>query len=291
MTSSSGLGVFETAAGLDVLIYATYAEGRQVFAVPGGYLDIASNFTVYEGETSATFSGGITRLELQTGLALNAPALWTMTGVPFSFSGSASLNGNIVSMSISIPGLGSMQATVDINTLELLSLTDNFAGTYGTFAEFLLRGGDHIMGSSGADILAGFAGNDTINGRGGNDIVNAGGGNDTLIWGNGDTFNGGAEIDTIKVANNVDVDLTAVAQNKLVNIEQFNLEAGNHTLTLNRSDVLDMSPTDRVKILGDAGDTIDIVGGFNEGATNNGFTTYGLGGGAKLVVDADILVM
>jgi Ca2+-binding RTX toxin-like protein len=155
---------------------------------------------------------------------------------------------------------------------------------------FLFGGADTITGSNLADTLNGFNGNDKINGRGGKDKVFGGNGNDTLTWSNGDTFNGGGGTDTVKVASG-DVDLTGVAKNKLVSIEKFDLRSGAHTLELNRSDVLDMSPTDSLKVLGDAADTVDIVGGFSEGATRSGFTTYKLGGGVKLVIDEDIVVM
>jgi hypothetical protein len=52
-----------------------------------------------------------------------------------------------------------------------------------------------------------------------------------------------------------------------------------------------MSPTDRLKVLGDAADTVNIAGSFKEGATTGGFTTYTLGSGAKLLADQDIAVI
>jgi Ca2+-binding RTX toxin-like protein len=290
MTSSSGLGIFDTDGGLEPLVSASYADGQQVFSVPGGYMDVTSSVTTSESLMGATFSGGISRLELQTGPGIDDPALWTLTGVPLSFSGSFSFSDDI-SMSINIAGMGGIQSTMDFDSLEVANVTESFTGaTYGSFVEYLMRQGDQITGSSGADRLSGFGGNDTINGKGGKDIVNGGTGNDTMVWGNGDTFFGGGGTDTIRIGAG-DVDLTAVAQNKIVNTEQFDLRIGAHTLTLNRGDVLDMSRTDSVRILGDASDTVDIAGGFAEVGTLDGYTTYKLGDGAKLVIDQDIVVI
>src|SRR5687767_6766611 len=126
MTSSSGLGIFDTDGGLDPLVYASYADGRQVVSVPGGYLDITANMNVTENMTGATFSGGISRLELQTGPSLDDPALWTLTGVPVSVSGSVSISGDIINMSIGISGIGTITASMDIGTLEVLDFTDDF---------------------------------------------------------------------------------------------------------------------------------------------------------------------
>jgi Ca2+-binding RTX toxin-like protein len=159
-------------------------------------------------------------------------------------------------------------------------LDDNMQG----MAAYLFNGNDTLNGSAFADTLNGFGGNDTING---------GNGNDTMIWGAGDRYNGGAGTDTLKIASgNVDLTAAANSNSKLLNTEQVDLRSGAHTLTLNRSDVLDMSSTtNTIKVLGDAGDMVNIVGTFTEGAVSGAFTAYALGGGAKLLIDSDINVI
>jgi hypothetical protein len=289
MSSSSGLGIFDTEGGLDPLVYASYADGRQVISVPGAYLDIASNVTTSEDLSGVTFSGGITRLELQTGLSLDAPALWTLTGVPMSFSGSVSFSGDIISMSISLSGIGSIEATMNTISGEVLGLTDNFSGTsYNSFVEFLMRQGDSITGSAASDTLAGFGGNDTINGKGGADKINGGAGSDTIIWGDGDAVNGGGGKDILKVGAAL-LDLTTLADNKIVNVETIKL-AGTTTLTLNLQDLLAF-PGDDLRVTGDGADTVNFDGTLDTGTTEGTFTRYSLGGGASLLIDSDINVI
>jgi serralysin len=149
-------------------------------------------------------------------------------------------------------------------------------------------GKDNLSGGDGSDVLRGGAANDALNGNAGTDQIFGDGGNDTLFYSVGDTFNGGSGTDTVKV-NSGNVDLTNIADSKFVSIEQWDLLKGAHTLKLTKSDVLSMSPTDQIKILGDAGDTVNIVGTQVEGATTNGFTRYTIGS-AVLLIDADINV-
>jgi hypothetical protein len=65
---------------------------------------------------------------------------------------------------------------------------------------------------------------------------------------------------------------------------------GANTLFINQTDVLDMSGNDTVKILGEAGDTVNIVGDFTPGAISGTFTTYTLGA-ATFLIDSDISVI
>jgi hypothetical protein len=289
MSSSSGLGIFDTDGGLDPLVHASYADGRQVVSVPGGYLDITANVSDSENASGATFSGGISRLELQTGSSLDAPAMWTLTGVPVSVSGSVSISGDNINMSIGISGIGTITASMDIGTLEVLDFTDNFSGTsYNSFVEFLMRQGDNITGSASSDTLAGFGGNDTINGKGGADKINGGAGSDTIIWGDGDVVNGGGGKDILKVGAAL-LDLTTLADNKIVNVETIKL-AGTTTLTLNLQDLLAF-PGDDLRVTGDGSDTVNFDGTLDTGTTEGTFTRYSLGGGASLLIDSDINVI
>jgi Ca2+-binding RTX toxin-like protein len=158
-----------------------------------------------------------------------------------------------------------------------------------------LNGNDNLLGDSGNDKLNGGEGADVLNGGAGTDIVQGAAGNDIMIWGAGDTFNGGINIDTLKiVSGNVDLTTAANPNNRLVSIEQIDLRVGAHTLRLNQSDVLDMSPVgqaNQVKILGDSYDTVNIAGAqVMGGSAPEGFTRYTIGS-AVLLIDSDIAVV
>jgi hypothetical protein len=148
---------------------------------------------------------------------------------------------------------------------------------------------DQIRGYNGSDDIYGHGGRDKLQGDGGNDFLSGGNGKDILIWGIGDTHDGGDNIDTLLI-NSGDVDLRKTDNSLLLNLEQIDLRPGAHELTLNRSDVLHMSPTNQLKILGDSSDTVNISGGFTPGSTTNGYTLYSFGGGASLLIDADVQV-
>ena len=158
---------------------------------------------------------------------------------------------------------------------------------------FLFSGKDTFVGSAGADRLNGYNGNDTMDGRGGPDRINGGAGNDTLVYGAGDTLNGSSgTLDTLKIkVANVDLsNNTANPNTRLLNFEQIDMRNGDHTLKLAKADVLDMSSTSTIKILGDSGDTVTIVGAQVEGGSAPaGFTRYTIGS-AILIVDSDIHV-
>jgi hypothetical protein len=234
----------------------------------------ANHITISDGVRSGTYFGSFT-------FTASGLAGGTITGYDFYENGvlAAKYRGG----------------NVDALTLDAYLTDNNAPGAYG----YALRGSDTINGSAVADKLRGFAGSDVLNGGGGNDYLqgdagtdrlNGGGGRDVMRWDGLDTFDGGNGFDTLKVASG-NLDLTGVGNLRLLNLEEIDLRAGNHVLTLKRSDVLSMSPTDEVKILGDSGDTVNIAGAFTAGAINNGFQTYSLGSGAKLLVDVDINIV
>jgi Ca2+-binding RTX toxin-like protein len=208
-----------------------------------------------------------------------------------------------------------------VNVLTLNSYLD-YEDIEGAYA-LALRRNDSIFGSAhndtlrgfgGSDMLQGGAGNDYLQGDGGSDVLKGGPGNDylqgdddyllddgdidrlkggkgadVLIWDRADFFDGGRGFDTLEV-DWKDINLTTVASDKLINIEQIDL--GVHcTLKLTAADVLDMSPTNQVKILGwQSGffNEVDIEGSFTVGAASGGFVTYILEGGATLLVERNI---
>ena len=150
-------------------------------------------------------------------------------------------------------------------------------------------GNVNAIGNGAANILTGNAGNNLLNGSGGVDTLRGMGGSDTMIWNAQDTlFDGGVGTDTLK-AGGGNLNLTLIANNKILNVETFNFTGnGNNILTLNAQDVLDLSSTtNTLRVLGDAGDSINIVGAFANQGTAAGFTRYGFGG-ATLLVEQEI---
>jgi serralysin len=147
-----------------------------------------------------------------------------------------------------------------------------------------------LLGNGGNDRLTGNAGNDNLSGGPGSDKVNGGPGNDRMTWGAGDAVNGAGGRDTLKLAENLDL---TVRIKKVLGTEQVDMRGGGiDTLALNRADVLELSSTtNNIRIFGDAGDRVDIVGSFSRGAVSGGFRSYSLGGGALLTVETDVLIV
>jgi hypothetical protein len=75
-----------------------------------------------------------------------------------------------------------------------------------------------------------------------------------------------------------------------VNVEQIDLRGGGaNVLTLAMGDVLAISATATLKVLGDVDDTVDAIGFAPGGDAPVGFVSY-TSGGATLLVDEDVTV-
>jgi hypothetical protein len=153
------------------------------------------------------------------------------------------------------------------------------------------RMANRLIGNAGSDQLTGDAGADNLNGGAGKDRLNGGAGNDTMFWTTGDRYDGGAGHDALRLSKG-NLYLTRVDQPDIRNVEIINMEgAGDNVLTLTARDVLDLSSTtDTLRVLGEAGDRVNIVGNFDVGAPSGAFTTYTIGS-ARLLVDTDIDVV
>ena len=124
------------------------------------------------------------------------------------------------------------------------------------------------LGSSGNDTLTGSGLNDFLEGRQGIDSIDGAGGNDLIVYEPEDTIDGGTEIDTLLVDENVD--LTGVTN--LSNIEKIDTSHGTpNTLDLNIADVLNWVGDNglnsiiadgrtKMRIEGDSSDTIMLDG-------------------------------
>jgi hypothetical protein len=162
-----------------------------------------------------------------------------------------------------------------------------------------------IAGTSGNDIIQTGNSADTVSGGAGADAMSTGGGNDILIYDSADlpgtattVYNGGAGTDTIRFeAAGQSLDLTALAQTKIQNIEVIDLTGtGNNALTLSVQDVLDLSSTTNTLIVdGNGGDTVTATGGWAAVGTQTiGSQTYAAytatisSQTATLLVDTDV---
>ena len=146
-------------------------------------------------------------------------------------------------------------------------------------------------GNASSNTIVGNNGNNALDGKGGADTLDGGGGNDTLVWSSTDAYNGGVGFDSLRVLSG-NLDLTAVPNTRIANVEQIDMTGPNdNRLTLTKQDILDLSSTtDVLTVIGNKGDSIDIVGALPKPTTANGFRTYKMDA-AILLVDTDITVM
>jgi hypothetical protein len=156
------------------------------------------------------------------------------------------------------------------------------------------NGNDLLSGTSAAQRFVSGQGRDTLNGGGGADVFNAGAGND-LVRVQGVGFaevDGGSGIDTLAILGaGRTLNLAARPNNEISGIENIDLTgSGNNTLRLGRGDLFDLSDTtNRLKVTGNAGDTVDLVGMWNDGGVSGAFHIY-RSGVATILIDTDIFV-
>jgi serralysin len=159
-------------------------------------------------------------------------------------------------------------------------------------------GGDRLIGNAVKNTLTGNDGNDTLDGGNGNDVLNGGngrdrftggGGNDKLMCESTDTrIDGG--VGTGDVLDLVSGSLD-ILPTKIKNIEVIDLRGGGaNTVTLDKADIVAISSTDKLKIMGDEGDTVNFTGTLSA-PTGTSLKLYDLGGGVQLSVESDVLVV
>jgi hypothetical protein len=113
---------------------------------------------------------------------------------------------------------------------------------------------ENLIGSANDDSLTGDANNNSLDGGADGDSLDSALGDDILLWHAVDTgIDGGEDTDTLWVDSG-NVDLSTFA-GTITGIEQIDLESdsGTNTPTLTAQDVLDMSDTDVLEVLGDSG--------------------------------------
>ena len=134
------------------------------------------------------------------------------------------------------------------------------------------------------DRLVGNAGNDTLVGNGGWDVLLGGAGNDLMKVADNTFFkiDGGTGVDTLEFTQAATMDLTALRNDLVNNVEIFNLGNGNQNITLNHIDVLSITgdantaisnPSYQkghvLAIAGSASDVVNLTGGWTQ-VTNSG---------------------
>jgi hypothetical protein len=181
---------------------------------------------------------------------------------------------------------GTLSLTANVTGVEVVEVA---AGTVAAGINALAVGSRlTINGNEGNNSLTGTNQADTLNGNGGNDVLNGSGGADTLIGGTGnDTFvwdpldasvQGGTGTDTLRVdGKGVIVDLAGNAT--ITGIEVINLTgSGNNRLSIGSEDVLAITagnPTSRLRIDGNLGDEVELVGNWAQaGTTKIGTVNY-----------------
>lgn len=134
---------------------------------------------------------------------------------------------------------------------------------------------DILTGDAAADVMVGGTGDNTLIGNGGADVLYGGAGDDILSIGDNSFFKlkGGNGTDTLKI-DGFSLDLTGIANNKVQGIEKIDMTDGNTTncLTLNLSDVLNLSDSTNTLIIDGEGD--GTTGGSDEVTVSDGTWTY-----------------
>ncbi len=157
-------------------------------------------------------------------------------------------------------------------------------------------GDDLLTGTAAVDVIVAGQGNDTLIGNGGSDILYAGAGDDVIAISdlNFNRIKGGSGIDTLRVeGSGMFFDLRAIANNQITGIEQIDLNhSSSNALAFNKLDVLAISDTQELVILGNTGDLVVSIGqGWTASGTqtldDNLFNQYALGG-VSVLVDSDI---
>ena len=154
-------------------------------------------------------------------------------------------------------------------------------GSGGTVTHPGTPGNDHLIGTQTADIFDAGDGNDRMIGHGGADVFHGGAGNDRIRVSDlgfqlADGGSGNSDVLSLGGGGNLNLDL-ADARGKISGIEIIYLHggSGDKTLTLNATDVLNLSDTSNtLKVNGNEGDRVILQGDWADGGIQGGFHTY-----------------
>ncbi|MCC7050118.1 MAG: VCBS domain-containing protein [Alphaproteobacteria bacterium] len=168
-----------------------------------------------------------------------------------------------------------------------------------------LAEGHQFAGTTGADLLAGGGGGDVLVGGGGHDLILGGAGDDRLVVKDLGFLkaDGGTGNDVLAFDTNGTIDLSALDAGHFAGIERLDIGNGRaDTLQIGADQVLalnsehqgaDNTAANALKVLGDAGDGVKLVGDWQAGAQDSGgqgFQLYTLGDAKIAVEQQDISV-
>lgn len=161
-------------------------------------------------------------------------------------------------------------------------------------------GGANVLiadqGAAVVDVLVGGRGNDTLISDGGDDVLRGGEGDDLLAIPDANfsprRLQGGNGIDTLRLdGSGITLDLTTIADNRIVDIEQIDLRgSGANTLTLDVLEVLNISThSNTLVVRANGDDTVNMGSGWsrqaNETLSGETFEVFSKGA-AVLKVEA-----
>ncbi len=193
-----------------------------------------------------------------------------------------------------------LQVQLDDSTTAFSS--DHFENVLGSAtASNTLTGNladNRLTGGAGTDNLSGGLGNDTLDGLAGNDQLFGDAGKDTLIYDLADTVSvdGGTGDDTLRFVTPTSGTLLLSAATQLISFEVFDLlDTSVQQLQMSETDVLNLSDTNQLKIVGGTEDAVTLTGGVitwpgpttvvEDGRT---FDQYLSTGGATVLIEQSI---
>ena len=154
-----------------------------------------------------------------------------------------------------------------------------------------------LYGTVGSELIQGFAGNDFINGGLGADQLQGDAGDDRLVFDPNDTvIDGGSDFDTLLLrGDGIVLDFDLAISDNLAGFEQIDLSGpGANAVSLGIADVLDLSDTNLLRIIGSAGDTAVsegenwVLAPDTVSADGMVFHSYAAGG-ATLLVETELI--
>jgi hypothetical protein len=272
--------------GLDDLIVGAFGADPNENSYSGASYVVFGKTDGTKVELSAIVSGDGTK-----GFVINGAVLSDRSGQSVSSAGDVNGDGFddlIVGAALADPNGSNSGASYVV-----------FGGNFtGAVSQLGTTGNDTLSGTAANDVILGGRGDDVITGNGGIDRLAGGTGNDTLIISNANfgRVDGGADIDTLRLAGAFTLDLSALAAVAIKDIEVIDLVAGslNNILTVTQQTLMNLSTTtNRLMVLGGSGDTVN-ANGFTAGSniTEGGitFATY-TNGAAKLWVQSGVNVV
>ncbi len=178
-----------------------------------------------------------------------------------------------------------------------------FGSTTGTFMQTVVDqlgdgSANNLTGTGTNEQIVSGAGDDTLIGNGGNDVLYGGSGNDIFILNSSNItgladnnnassdimiIDGGNGIDTLKLdGTGITLDFTAISGNKVIDIEKIDITGnGDNTLKLIYTDLLHLNDNNKLYVIGDTGDIVDLTGyvSSEEAIVDNiVYNSYNIGG-------------